>query len=163
MGYRSSLTYEIRRSSAGLDGFRLTYGGVMDYQNASAPMLGYHFPDAVALSNAYVHAYFLTTCKYPPYMTNGNQTKLFWVPFRALTVESVGNLLLAGKTISQSAHANDATRKHPTEWSTGVAAGGAAVMMVRQQWTARSALLNIKQLQDFLNSSVVGQPLEWQV
>jgi len=78
-----------------------------------------------------------------------------------LTVENVSNLLVAGKTMSQSFHANSNTRLHPSEWTAGVAAGGAAVMMVRNKWSTADALREITQLQTFLNSSAVGTPLDW--
>lgn len=37
-----------------------------------------------------------------------------------------------------------------------VAAGGTAVLMVRNKWTAADALTNVATVQDFLNSSAVG-------
>ena len=40
------------------------------------------------------------------------------------------NLLVAGKCMAESFRANANTRLHPSEWTTGVAAGGAAVLMV---------------------------------
>jgi len=155
---------DTRRSAAGLDGFRLMFNGTMNFRNSSAPSLGYQFHDAVGLVNAFVHSYPLVveSCSYPSYIHDGeNQTKLSWIPLRALTVNNVENLLVAGKTMSQTAHANDATRKHTGEWTSGVAAGGTAVIMVRQGWSSRDAYRNIGAIRAFLNSSAVGQPLEW--
>ena len=54
-----------------------------------------------------------------------------------------------------------ATRLHPSEWSTGVAAGGSAVLMVRKQWSTQDAYDNVQTVRAFLNSSAVGQPLLW--
>jgi hypothetical protein len=42
-----------------------------------------------------------------------------------------------------------------------VAAGGAAVLMVRERWTSSDALAHVQQLQDFLNSTAVGAPRVW--
>eukprot|EP00656_Telonema_subtile_P039326 TRINITY_DN44453_c0_g1_i1.p1 TRINITY_DN44453_c0_g1~~TRINITY_DN44453_c0_g1_i1.p1 ORF type:complete len:353 (+),score=49.04 TRINITY_DN44453_c0_g1_i1:180-1238(+) len=156
-----------RRSSSGIGGFRLQFNATIDFHNASAPALGYRFHDAVALANAFVHSYQLlddpecaTPGAYPAYLSD-NQTKPFWIPLRALTVETAPNLLVCGKTMSQTAHANDATRKHTGEWSSGVAAGGVAVLMARHGWSSTDAYNNVQTVQSFLNSTVVGQPLEW--
>lgn len=89
-------------------------------------------------------------------------TKPYYVPFRALMVGDAPNLLVAGKTMSQTFHANAATRLHPSEWSTGVAAGAAAVYMLEHGFKSTSSVLDaIADFQGFLNSSTVGQPLEW--
>jgi hypothetical protein len=78
-----------------------------------------------------------------------------------MTVENVDNLLVAGKSMAQSFHANSNTRLHPSEWTTGVAAGGAAVLMVRNKWSTTDAFREIATVQKFLNSSAVGTPLLW--
>jgi hypothetical protein len=47
-----------------------------------------------------------------------------------------------------------------SEWTSGVAAGGTAALMVLRQWRdSAEALENVQELRQFLNSSVVGQPL----
>ena len=57
---------------------------------------------------------------------------------------------------------NSASRLHPTEWTTGVAAGAAAVLMVRHGCGTAALLAGrVGELRALLNSSVVGQPLEW--
>jgi hypothetical protein len=68
-----------------------------------------------------------------------------------------------GKTMSQTFHANSATRLHPSEWSTGVAAGGAAVFMLQHGITTTEEVYDkwMPELQAYLNSSTIGQPLEW--
>lgn len=115
-------------------------------------------------------------------------TKPFYIPFRALMVGNASNLLVAGKSISQTFHSNGrfcnhvrrmllallrscyrflqiicagATRLHPSEWSTGVAAAGAAVLMVQKEWSTLDAYNNVQTVRAFLNSSAVGQPLLW--
>ena len=79
--------------------------------------------------------------------------------------EQVGgapNLMAAGKLMSESFHANSNTRLHPSEWTSGVAAGGSAALMLQRQWRdTATALEHIAEVRAFLNSSAVGQPLEW--
>jgi hypothetical protein len=99
------------------------------------------------------------TC-YPDYIFD-HTTKPSYVPFRALMVGNASNLLVAGKTMSQTFHANGATRLHPSEWTTGVAAAGTAVLMVRNGWTTADAYSHIDAVRSYLNSSAIGQPLEW--
>lgn len=116
---------------------------------------------AVAFGNYHddTHEIQPDTC-FPTYMKNA-ATKPFYIPLRALLVGNTTNLLVAGKLLSQTFHANGATRLHPAEWSTGVAAGGTAVLMARQGWTTSEAAERYADVQAFLNSSFVGQPLEW--
>lgn len=148
------------RRAIGVDNFRLTYAP-FDYANATEPRIGYHFDDSIALGNYNddVHHLKPDTC-YPAYMSN-HTTKPYYVPFRALMVGNASNLLVAGKTLSETFHANGATRLHPSEWTTGVAAAGAAVLMVRHDWTSSDAFTNVNEVRAFLNSSAVGQPLVW--
>jgi hypothetical protein len=59
--------------------------------------------------------------------------------------------------MSQSFHANSNTRLHPSEWTSGVAAGGTAVLMVRKGWANATngsalALAHYEQVRSFLNS-----------
>lgn len=71
------------------------------------------------------------------------------------------NLLLAGKTMSQSFYANAITRLHPSEWSSGAAAGAGAALMVARAWTSADVFANIGVLQELLTSDEVGVPIEW--
>lgn len=100
-------------------------------------------------------------CTYPPYL-QVHQTKPFYMPFQAMTHKDAPNLLLAGKTMSQTFHANGATRLHPSEWTAGVAAGGAAVLMLQRGWqSTEEAEAHVDELQRFINSTLIGQPLDW--
>ncbi len=82
----------------------------------------YHYADIHGLKNG---------CQYPDYILGGNHpVNPYYIPFRALTSEYASNLLIPGKSMAQSFLANAATRLHPTEWSTGVAAGAAAFAMI---------------------------------
>lgn len=84
------------------------------------------------------------------------------MPFRALTVDKIPNLLVSGKTMSQTFHANAATRLHPSEWSSGLSAGFVAGYIVDQGWSngTYDALANIEEIQALLQSEA-GQVLEW--
>ena len=53
----------------------------------------------------------------------------FFIPFRALTVNGYPNVLVAGKCMATSFFVNAATRVHPNEYTSGVAAGVAAAIM----------------------------------
>lgn len=109
------------------------------------------------------------------------------------TVGNTTNLLVAGKSLSQTFHANGATRLHPSmsgthpphtlslpfvptlflflfrphlhaplgEWTTGVAAGGTAVLMIRNNWGTDVLMDHVSTIQGYLNSTAVGQPLAW--
>ena len=57
------------------------------------------------------------------------------------------NLMAAGKLMSESFHANSNTRLHPSEWTSGVAAGGTAALMLRRQWRdTATALENVDEV-----------------
>jgi hypothetical protein len=126
---------------------------------------GVHFADSVALGdyNDDTHTLTAGTCKLPPYMQALPEgAKPYYIPLRALMVGGAPNLLVAGKLLAQSFHANSNTRLHPSEWSTGVAAGGTASLMVQRGWDSTSdALAHVDEVRKYLNSSAVGQPLEW--
>eukprot|EP01079_Euglenida_sp_SAG-EU17-18_P011913 gene11913-2172_t len=154
------------RRSVGLDGFLLTYpaldgdvpAGEPPPANGSTGSAGYRFRDTPHLNAAMqcIHG-----CTLPNY-TETHITRPYYVPFRALTNAQAGNLLVAGKTIAETFHANGATRLHPSEWTTGNAAGAAAVLMVRNGWDSAAVLRNVGQLQDFLRGGPLRTPLEWQ-
>jgi len=150
------------RRAIGVDRFRLMYPA-FDYFNQSSPETGFHYNDTIALGNYNddIHHLSSSVCTYPAYIAN-HTTKPYYVPFRALMVGDAPNLLVAGKTMSQTFHASAATRLHPSEWSTGVAAGAAAVFMLQRSLQTTSDVLdNIKSFQAYVNSSAVGQPLDW--
>ena len=86
---------------------------------------GTKFADRVAIGAYASDIHPLADREYPAYIKEQYDTLPFYIPFRALTHHKYGNVLVAGKTMSQSFLANSATRLHPTEWSTGTAAGAA--------------------------------------
>jgi len=155
---------ESRRSKRGIDGFRLVY----DHLNSSNPEDGgataTHFPDTVAIGvYHYADIHSLQNCEYPDYITCCKHPVLpYYIPFRALTSSEVDNMLVSGKGMAQSFLANAATRLHPTEWSTGVAAGAAAFLMASREWTSvTSVYKSVQDLQEVLKSDPVRSPLVW--
>lgn len=157
------------RRAFGIDGWRLMHEPLRDTYGPA----GTQFEDTVALGDYDddIHhlkngssAAFKINCDYSNLggpESRGEGAKPYYIPLRALLVGDTRNLLVAGKTMSQSFHANSNTRLHPSEWTSGVAAGGTAVMMARNGWTSTDALMHVRQVQNFLNSSAVGQPLQW--
>ena len=154
------------RRAVGNDGFRLMYSPYFQYFNTSNPRVAYRFNDSVAMGDFGDDVHKLEysdgqhKCQWPPEYAQKNPFKAFYVPFRALTVGGAPNLLVAGKTMAQTFHANAATRLHPCEWHSGVAAGAAAVLMVQGNLSSTSEL-DVSALQSLLNSSLVGAPLEF--
>jgi hypothetical protein len=77
-----------------------------------------------------------------------------------LTNRDYNNLLVAGKTMAQSFMANSATRLHPIEWSTGTAAGVAAALMARNNWTNIQAFKHISEVQTSVRRKT---PIDWTI
>jgi hypothetical protein len=143
------------RRSIGLDGFLLRHAdltGKLGEQAAS------DFPDRIALGCYASDIHRMADRKYPTYLEQASQPLPFTIPFRALTSESFDNLLVAGKTMSQSFQANAATRLHPIEWSTGTAAGVAAAVMAKESLTSRQMYGDIHRLQSTVG---VFTPIDW--
>ena len=122
------------RRSIGLDGFVLKLG---DLVGNPADKTGKRFEDRVALGAYPADVHPLAACDYPDHTSIHHDTKPFYIPFRALTHETLGNLLVAGKTMAQSFMANSATRLHPIEWATGTAAGTIAAWAYTHQADTR--------------------------
>jgi hypothetical protein len=155
------------RRAVGVNGFKLLHTQLRDNGPFGIAEEGTPFADTVALGdyNDDCHHLAKSVCTYPAYMeppivSEGGRP--YFIPFRALMVEGAPNLLAAGKCMAESFRANANTRLHPSEWTSGVAAGGAAALMVRKQWrSTEDALANIQEVRAFLNSSAVGTPLNW--
>ena len=152
------------RRSVGLQGYRLTHRN-QTAPHATAKIAARPF-DAVALGNYPADDHSVDTCHMPAYMSSA-ATVPYYVPFRALTHRDADNLLVAGKTSAATFYANSALRLHPSEWSTGVAAGAAAVLsVVKGQQSGRTHITTaeilsrwIPDLQETLKS--LGAPVEW--
>ena len=86
-----------------------------------------------------------------------------------MTNAGADNLLVAGKTMATTFSANSATRLHPEEWSTGVAAGVAAGLLAStaaefRNFTKTHQLVagdGYARLRQMLLSPQVQQPLDW--
>jgi hypothetical protein len=148
------------RRSIGLDGFRLAYTEIYNPRK---------FNDTVAIGSYGHDTHSLSTCKMPGYM-HAPRSRPYYIPFRALTNRNADNLLVAGKTMATTFSANSATRLHPEEWSSGVAAGAAATLLALNQSNGGSKFettrdlsiaTGFETLQVLLKSAAVQQPLEW--
>lgn len=155
---------DTRRAYAGLDGYRLSYPdlSVPDTKNNRTAQ---KWNDTVGIGvyfYADIHKMDPNYCPYPSYFPATNSPVLpYYFPFRSLTVQGMDNLLVAGKSLAQTFHANAATRLHPEEWTTGTAAGAAAAMMVQNGWDTTAVLKNVRELQALLVTDTVGLPLDW--
>ena len=154
---------DTRRSGHGIGQFRLTFAAMT---NAADPgsKFGLRFNDTVALGNYQHDVHGLRICKLPGYVTEATGAKPYYIPFRALTNGGASNLLVAGKTMAQSFSANAATRLHPIEWASGVAAGAAAALMATNaslRSTDRLYESGLPALRRLLRSAAIDQPLDW--
>ncbi len=145
------------RRSIGLDQFVLTLSDLIGEPGATT---GRQFPDTVALGAYPVDVHRLADCDYPPHVNDHGDTRPFCIPFRALTHEQFGNLLVAGKTMAQSFMANSATRLHPIEWSSGTAAGVSAAWISRRGLTTREAYREADALRERISQK---QPIRWTI
>ncbi len=108
------------RRSVGADGFRLFYANFSADGHPSK--IGDFFHDVIAIGDYPADVHGILNCSFPVDISRIS-TVPYFLPFRALTNADVTNLLVCGKTMAQSFHANSATRLHPVEWSSGAAAG----------------------------------------
>jgi hypothetical protein len=144
------------RRSVGLDGFLLT---INDLSRPAALKTARRFADRVALGAYPADVHPVANYPMPPHLFE-HETLPFFIPFRALTSERYGNLLVAGKTMAQSFLANAATRLHPIEWSSGTAAGVAAADMARSGRTSRQELAEVAALQALVRKQT---PIDWTI
>lgn len=143
------------RRSIGINDFILKFQDLAATSNDD--ITGEQFSDRIGIGSYVADFHGLLTCKLPDYM-NKSLTLPFFIPFRALTNKAFDNLLVAGKTMAQSFHANAATRLHPIEWHSGVAAGVAAAHMNQYQISSELALKNIGDIQTKVSKY---QPINW--
>jgi hypothetical protein len=150
---------DTKRVARGLNGFRMTHEMMMANQSRST---GPIFHDAVGVGNynfdvkpgAGYGAANGGKRKLPSYMWNfttntglAGHAAPFYFPFRALTVEGAPNVLTAGKTLAMTYAANTAARVHSNEWRSGVAAGAAASIMVKYNWSSAQMYESVDELQ----------------
>ncbi|QDT74357.1 FAD-dependent oxidoreductase [Lacipirellula limnantheis] len=145
------------RRSIGLDGYVLP---MADLVGDVADRTGTKFDDRIALGAYPADIHPIVGREFPKYIHAFHDTLPFYIPFRALTNERIENMLVAGKTMAQSFMANSATRLHPTEWSTGTAAGVAAAYMAKTGKTARLALESVAEVQKLVKAKT---PIDWTI
>jgi hypothetical protein len=168
---------DTRRGAAGLGGFRLCHFFAAPNGTGPGPAgcglgsagepgptgYGWHWNDTIALGSYDFDIHRMKSCELPPYLyfcyPNCSVGLPYYLPWRALTHMQAPNLLLAGKTMSQSFYANAITRLHPSEWSSGAAAGAGAALMAARAWSSADVFDNVGVLQDLLVK--VGVPIEW--
>jgi hypothetical protein len=145
---------DTRRAAAGLGGFRLFKDNLT--APGAWPRAGVAWEDAIGIGQYFyadIHKESAAFCAYPDYIVSGAPVLPYYLPFRALTVQGAPNVLVAGKAMAQSFFANAATRLHPEEWASGLAAGAAAALMRQRGWTSAQALEGIAEVR----AAVVAQ------
>jgi hypothetical protein len=173
-----------RRAASGILSFRLCHhfadpkspgpgpagcydgDGKDELPSSSSIPTGYHWHDTIGLGSYGFDQHRLanSTCVLPQYLQYGGlpgPSLPYFLPWRALTVGDAPNVLVSGKTMAQSFYANSVTRLHPSEWSSGSAAGTGAVLMAVNNWTSADVYRNISALRSIVNSSTVGLPIDW--
>ena len=147
------------RRSLGLDDFLLKYTDLNGTAAGSSP-IGTPFEDRIGIGAYVVDFHNIQNCPRRDYLNN-HETLPFFIPFRALTNKKIPNLLVAGKTMAQTFHANAATRLQPIEWNSGAAAGSAAALMIKRNYASTGNMLqNIAELQ---NEIIKTQPINWSI
>jgi len=151
---------DTRRPVSGINGFRLLHSDLAGFTLEAPPHTGLKFNDTIAIGYYPVDIHFSKCGNTIPSYLKNTTIAPYYIPFRALTVGEIPNLIVAGKTMAQSFHANAATRLHPEEWATGFAAGIAACLMALEGYnTTTDVYNNVGKLQLILKD--LGQPLDW--
>jgi hypothetical protein len=125
------------RRSIGWDGFL-----IQEKDISGTGREGTKFADRIGLGAYAVDIHPMAPsfgCVYP---AHGEKTLPFYLPLRAHTNRSVSNLLVSGKTMAQTFLANAAIRLHPIEASSGIGAGAAASVMIKNDVASTRQLLD---------------------
>lgn len=151
---------DTRRSAGGIGGFRVMKSNLSTPGTWSRAAVAW--PDSIGIGQYFyadIHKEDAAFCAYPDYIKSGAPVLPYYIPFRALTVDGAPNLLVAGKTMAASFFANAAMRLHPEEWTSGIAAGVAAVTMAQRQWTTADALEHVEVIRAIVEG--FGSPQNW--
>ncbi|MEX2606728.1 MAG: FAD-dependent oxidoreductase [Kiritimatiellia bacterium] len=147
------------RRIVGLKGFRLNESHFVDTDGIGyAQTTSYPFPDTVGIGNYAVDIHPLLTSKG---LSPGlEKAAPFHIPYRSLASHNVRNLLVGGKLIAGTYITNAAYRLHPIEWAIGNAAGAAAALMAKGQWTNYDLLdaVTLRCLQEEISRN---SPIHW--
>ena len=146
------------RRSIGIDDYLLCFS---DMVGPAEQITGTCFSDRIALGAYPKDIHPLVESEAFEYLESAPEKTLpYYIPYRALTNRRIENLLVAGKTMSQSYLANSATRLHPTEWSTGSAAGAAAAYLHRHDLTTAEGAKHIDAIQNLVRTYT---PIDWSI
>eukprot|EP01112_Ceratiomyxa_fruticulosa_P019682 TRINITY_DN6497_c0_g1_i1.p1 TRINITY_DN6497_c0_g1~~TRINITY_DN6497_c0_g1_i1.p1 ORF type:complete len:588 (+),score=105.17 TRINITY_DN6497_c0_g1_i1:75-1766(+) len=146
------------RRAIGIDSFVMTVDNI---SGNATDLVGYYYPDTLAIGCYDVDIHRDVGCTYPSYMNDYYPVLPYYIPFRAMTSRELVNLVVAGKTMAQSFLTNSATRLHPVEWSSGSGAGVAAAFMARSRTTTTAeALKNIEIIQSRVQNYT---PIKWTI
>jgi hypothetical protein len=163
---------ESRRSRQGITGFKLLYSRDLNSTAVGNNRTSHTYPDTIAIGDYFfadIHGLAVqsgacgATTSYPNYLLKDYPLLPFFIPFRAITNAALPNVLTPGKNMAQSFLANAGTRLHPTEYSTGVAAGAAAFLMAGPTGykSTEEVYAHIDELQELLQSDSIRSPLTW--
>ncbi|WP_197527712.1 FAD-dependent oxidoreductase [Posidoniimonas polymericola] len=159
-GHGLSKTPYIRdtRRSIGLGDFLLSFE---DISGAPPSQTGRRFGDRVALGAYAADIHPLAGCEYSELAHASDRSPLpYYIPYRSLTNRDFDNLLVAGKTMAQTFLANSAVRLHPSEWSSGCAAGAAAAFLAKSGLSTPDGLQQIGVLQEIVSRHT---PTDWTI
>lgn len=150
------------RRSIGVNNFVLKYRHLAEVSPNG--VTAHPFSDAIAIGSYVVDIhppmYYIKPMPTTNYLSLIN-TYPYFIPYRALTNRDVDNLLVAGKTMAQTFHANAAIRLQPQEWRTGAAAGLIAVYLSHHGFTTSDLVGNadrLKEVRDALQGAG-GRPV----
>jgi hypothetical protein len=147
------------RRLVGLNNFRIQSREFTDTRAAGyVPGPSFRYYDAVGIGN-------YASDVHPTRQSKGLSPKVeqpapFYIPYRSLASDNVGNLLVAGKNIAATYLTNSAYRLHPIEWAAGSAAGAAAAKMQREQLGNRD-LLQLPRLRELQVQIAANSPIHW--
>lgn len=144
------------RRSIGIDNYQLVIG---DISGTASQLVATPFADRIAIGayDADIHP---MAGSYPAYVYSHPSVLPYFLPIRALTNRDVANLLVTGKTMAQSFMVNAATRLHPIEFSSGIAAGASAALMSANRWHNRQLVAEVAKVQARIRRYA---PLEWTI
>ncbi|MBS1823416.1 MAG: FAD-dependent oxidoreductase [Acidobacteria bacterium] len=115
-----------------------------------------HYPDSVGIGWYPIDIH---SCEHKDFTS---QTRPYEIPLGALIAPDATNLMAAGKTIGATHITNGAYRLHPTEWSTGEAAGVALAWVLDHATTPRALDADPVQMAEVQRELVQrGHPVFW--
>ncbi|MBS1799725.1 MAG: FAD-dependent oxidoreductase [Acidobacteria bacterium] len=115
-----------------------------------------HYPDSVGIGWYPIDIH---SCEHKDFTS---QTRPYEIPLGALIARDATNLMAVGKTIGATHITNGAYRLHPTEWSTGEAAGATLAWSLDHAVTPRRLDADPSQLAKLQRELVQrGHPVFW--